>query len=290
VQNRYVNDEWHYQSRALGALLPEVDQFMLGFRIIPALDPLFTLQQARVLSKDTQVIYAELEADRDFHALGSVMPDAYDDLWGLSSRRGHYFLYVPPALDRTKPAPALVFLHGSGGNFKSYTWLLSKIADELGMVLIAPSDGMGDWDAKRSPQTVANALDDAAKIIRLDAGRMHLAGLSNGGMGVSRVAGSVVGKRFCSLVFLSPVCDQGVLGSSAFSDNWKSLPILVITGTADDRVPLEYVNKSAAMMKRSGATVEQSVYSDANHFLFFSHRERCLKEMSSWLSKTHPRG
>jgi pimeloyl-ACP methyl ester carboxylesterase len=285
VQNRYVGGAWHYQRCALGALLPEVDQFMLGFPLVPAVDPLFTRKQARSVSRLTSSIYAELEADADFRALGSVMPDAYDDLWGRHFDHGHYFLYVPPQLDRKTPAPALVFLHGSGGNFKAYTWLLSRVADERRMVLIAPSCGIGNWEAQRGPLAVAAALDDAAKALPLDMSQVHLAGLSNGGLGVSRTAASEAGKRFRSLIFLSPVGDETALASSAFASQWRDKPVLVITGETDDRVPLAYVNGIAATMRNSGASVEMSTYPNADHFLFFSHRDQCLEQLSAWVKR-----
>jgi pimeloyl-ACP methyl ester carboxylesterase len=284
VQNCYADGGWHYQRQALGALLPEVDQFMLGFQIVPALDPLLTWRQTRTLAAETRTIYAALEADEDFHALGSVMPDAYDDLWGLRTPPPHYYLYIPQHLDRRTRAPALVFLHGSGGNFKSYVWLLSRIADDLGMILVAPSFGMGDWDAKRAPSLVAKVLADAARRAPLDESRMHLVGLSNGGLGVSRLAASAIADRFCSLTFLSPVCDQAALKTPAFRLAWNGKPVLVISGAEDDRVPLSYVKESVAILKTAGASVEFSIYDDANHFLFFSHRERCLPEMKDWLS------
>jgi pimeloyl-ACP methyl ester carboxylesterase len=284
VCNRYVGGGWNYDTMALGALLPEVDQFMLGFKWMPALDPLFTTQQAATLSALTRTIYAELEADPDFHALGSVMPNAYQELWGRHFDNGHYFLYVPPQLDQAKPAPALVFLHGSGGNFKAYTWLLSQVADELGMVLIAPSCGMGNWDAKLGPRAVTAALDDAAKTILLDSGNIHLMGLSNGGLGVSRMAAGIDGGRFSSLVFLSAVCDQAALGSLSFAATWKDKPVLVLTGRDDDRVPLAYEQNCADMMECAGVLVDMSIFDAADHFLFFSHRGEVIANLSAWLA------
>lgn len=283
VQNRYVGGAWHYPRRALGALLPEVDQFMLGLKLIPAVDSLFTMKQARSVTGLLRTIYGELEADADFHALGSVMPDVYDHLWGRQFDRGHYFLYVPPRLDRKTPAPALVFLHGSGGNFKAYTWLLSRVADECGMVVIAPSHGMGNWRAPGGTRAVVAALDDAAKVVPLDLNQVHLAGLSNGGLGVSRAAASDDGKRFRSVIFLSPVCDETALRTPGFARQWRGKPVLIITGETDDRVPLPYVNAAAATMRDSGASVEMSAYADADHFLLFSHRARFQEQLSGWL-------
>lgn len=285
VKNCYVGGTENYQRYALGALLPEVDQFMLGFKLVTAVDSLFTVKQARALGILTSTIYAELEADADFNALGSVMPDAYDELWGRRFDRGHYFLYVPPTLNRKIPAPVLVFLHGSGGNFKAYTWLLSRVADERGMVLIAPTCGMGNWDGPQGIGAVSAALDAAAKSVPLDMSQVHLAGLSNGGLGVSRVAASDLGKRFRSLIFLSGVCDEAAIAMRGFADQWRGKPVLVITGDSDDRVPLWFVNRYASSMRNAGARVETSTYENADHFLFFSHRDRCLAQLSDWLKQ-----
>jgi len=285
VQNRYSDGGWHYQRFTLGALLPEIDQFLLGFKLVPMADPLFTLKQGRSVSGLTRKIYAELEADEDFRALGSVMPEAYNEIWGQPFDHGHYFLYVPPRLDRKTPAPALVFLHGSGGNFKAYTWLLSKVADERGMVLVAPTFGMGNWNPQHSVQVVMAALDDAARAVPIDMSHVHLAGLSNGGLGVSHVAASEAGRRFHSLIFLSPVCDEAALGSKEFSTQWRDKPVLIITGQEDDRVPLPYVVTCAGIMKSAGARVEMSAYAGADHFLVFSYRERFVQQLSDWLGR-----
>jgi predicted esterase len=285
VQNRYSDGGWHYQRFTLGALLPEIDQFLLGFRLVPMADRLFTMKQARSVSGLTRKIYAELEADEDFHALGSVMPEAYNEIWGQPFDHGHYFLYVPPHLDRKTPAPALVFLHGSGGNFKAYTWLLSKVADERGMVLVAPTFGMGNWDPQHSAPVVMAALNDAARVVPLDMNHVHLAGLSNGGLGVSQVAASEAGRQFHSFIFLSPVCDEDALGSKAFSIHVYDKPVLIVTGKEDDRVPLPFVVTCAGIMKKAGAHVEMNAYAGADHILVFSHRERFLKQLSDWLGR-----
>jgi pimeloyl-ACP methyl ester carboxylesterase len=285
VQNRYSHRDGHYQRHALGALLPEIDQFLLGFQLVPAMDSLFTKQQARSLSQLTKSIYAELEADPDFHRLGSVLPEAYDEIWARPFDHGHYFLYIPPQLDRKKPSPALVFLHGSGGNFKAYTWLLSRVADERNMVLIAPTFGFGNWEGDAGSRAVAAALDDAGKVLPLNMNQVHLAGLSNGGLGVSRLAASEAGRRFRSLVFISPVCDETAIVSPTFATQWRDKPVLVVTGDADDRVPLPYVTSWAGLMRTARARVEMSTYAAADHFLLFSHRDKFLRELSAWLKQ-----
>jgi predicted esterase len=283
VCHRYVGGGWHFQAHSLGNLLPELDQFRAGFPLISALDPLFTRQQARALADLTTAIYDELEADPDFHALGSAMPEAYAELLGRDFEHGHYFLYVPSGADRATPRPALVFLHGSGGNFKAYTWLLAQVADRVGCVLVAPSFGMGDWREPDTSRVVEAALDDAARDIPLDRSRLHLVGLSNGGLGVSQ-AGASIGSRFQSLTFLSPVIDTRAIASAEFTRNWRGRPIRILTGADDDRVPLDFVLQAADTLRSGGADLDLRTVENADHFLLFSHRTEVLRQIEDWLA------
>ena len=282
VQHHFADKGGAFRRHALGNLLPEVDQFMLGFRLVPAMDPLFTMEQSKKLSRLTASLYQELESDNDFHALGSMMPEAYDELWGQRFDHGHYFLYVPERLDRHQPQPALVFLHGSGGNFKAYTWLLSKVADDLGMILVAPSYGMGNWHEPDTSRIVQAALDDAAKVITIAPRQMHLIGLSNGGLGVSQ-AGSSLGDTFQSLTFLSPVFDGPMVRSPPFVQHWRGRPVLVISGRSDDRVPFAYVTETVSTMISEGIAVTLKPVDGADHFMLFSHSDAVIGMVSTWL-------
>jgi pimeloyl-ACP methyl ester carboxylesterase len=282
VQHRYAGGSWHFQRYALGNIVPEIDQFRMGFSVVSCIDPLFDRRQAKALGRWTTTIYDELEADADFHALGSVMPNA--DLRGEVFEHGHYFLYIPTRLDRKSAQPALVFLHGSGGNFKAYTWLLAKVADRLGCVVIVPSFGMGNWSEPESTRVVMNAIEDAGRVVKIDPRRRHLVGLSNGGLGVSQIAVSA-GSEFRSLVFLSPVFDQREIESVGFGKQWSGRPVLVITGKADDRVSFEYVGANVRTMQDAGAKVTLEAVDAADHFLFFSHEALVLARLEAWLKE-----
>ncbi len=284
IQHRYVDDAWHFRRFAFGNLLPEIDQFRFGFQIVPAVDRLFTQQQAGHLSGLTTAIYDKLESDPEFHALGSVMPEAYDELWGLDFDHGHYFLYVPSGLDRNTPHPAIVFLHGSGGNFKAYAWLLAKVADKLGMVVIAPSFGLGNWHEPHSSRVVRLAISDASRLVKLDTPQLHLMGLSNGGLGTSQ-CGATLGAEFKTLTFLSPVFDLSAITAATFESHWRGRGVLIISGTADDRVPFGYVSESAMQMKSAGISVTMHAVANADHFMLFSHEAEVLGEIEAWMRR-----
>ena len=266
-----------------GNFVPEVDQLMACFTVMSAVDSLFTLRQSSELKAWTRQIYTEIEADPDFAQLGSAMPLVYDEILGLSPKVGHVFVYVPLGLDRTKAAPVLVFFHGSGGNFKAYLWVLSKVADRLGMVLVAPSFGAGNWRLPETEEAFDRAMLAAGKHVRVALENVHVAGLSNGGLAVSQLA-SVRGLRLRSVIFLSPVFDGERIGSNDFALQCRTRPMLVLTGGEDDRIPLGYVESAVGVIAGAGAVPSLDVVPAANHFLLFSHRERAVATLVDWLS------
>ena len=184
IHARYSTNSGRPTRWSVGSLLPEIDQIHLGYAAAVAFDPLFTQRQRTDLSAMTDSMYAEMAADADFTAVGSALSSIYREISFEDFRDGHYFHYIPANVDRCKPTPALVFLHGSGGNFKAYIWLLTKMADELGITVIAPSFGMGNWEKRGGYETITRAIEDAGKHAAIDPDQIHLMGLSNGGKGL----------------------------------------------------------------------------------------------------------
>lgn len=275
----------HFNRFVLTNIVPELEQLNMAFSFMPYADPILTTAQAKDLAGMTTEIYREMEADDDFRALGSVMGWAYGQLVGRPFDKGHYYLYVPQNRG-AEPMPALVFLHGSAGNFKAYTWILSQLAEEKGMVLIAPSYGFGSWD-HAGVDVVQRALTDVQQSIALDRDQIYLAGLSNGGLGVSQVA-LEMDQQFRGLIFISPVMHPSIVDSRQFHALWNGRPVLVISGAEDRRVPSLYVQRRIANLAAGGVNVSSSLYAGSDHFLFFSHRERMLREVSDWLTAVAP--
>lgn len=283
VQHRFVQTV-SFPRYTLANIIPEIEQINLGFVVMPYLDRLFTTEQARRVAPFTLALYRDMENDPDFHQLGSVMGWAYAEVLGLPFEVGHYYVYIP----KNRPAgplPAIIFLHGSFGNFKTYTWVWSKLAEREGLVIITPSYGFGNWHSADSVTLIAQVLADAATQVELNPNRLYLAGLSNGGLGVSRLA-SAQPEKFRGLIFLSPVMNTTLVDSSTFHQAWHERPVLVITGAADERIPLSYVKQRVATFKAGGVPVTERVYPDETHFLFFSQPEAVLSDISAWLATT----
>ena len=266
---------------SLANLLPEGDQLLLGFSFMPVVDRLLTTTQASELKRLTASLYRELEGDADFHTLGSAMSEPYGELLGQAGKSGHSYVYLPTGADRSQPRATLVFFHGSGGNFKAYLWILSKLADRLGFALVAPSNGLGNWTETESRLGLDNALAAVSQVASIDRTRIHILGLSNGGLAISQLASSQ-GSQFASMVFLSPVFANEEIRSVSFAEQCRGRRVLVVTGSADDRVPLSYVEENAARMTRTGVKVKLKTFDGAGHFLLFSHRVQLMQVLEEW--------
>jgi pimeloyl-ACP methyl ester carboxylesterase len=272
-----------FQRYALANIIPETEQMNLGLLLMPYLDAIFTVEQAQRVGPFTLELYQEMENDPHFHRLGSVLGWAYAEVVGLPFDVGHYYLYIPQ--NRSEgPLPAIVFLHGSLGNFKSYTWVWARFAEENGYVIIAPSFGFGNWLRPGGVEAVTRALDDAATVVELDPNRVYLAGISNGGLGVSRLA-MASPEQFRGLIFLSPVMATEIVDSAEFLDTWRGCPVLVITGEVDRRIPFKYVTTRVSNLQAGGVEVTYITYPDEDHFLFFSQPASVLNDIVDWLSE-----
>lgn len=281
VHHRYYHSG-QYGRFALSNIIPETEQINLGFTVMPYVDPLLTVEQSRRVSAFTMDIYREMEQDSNFHELGSAMNLAYADLWGRPLDVGHYYLYVPHNRP-TVPLPAIVFLHGSAGNFKAYTWIWSKLAEAEGFVIIAPSYGFGNWD-ETGAAIVLQAIEDAKRLVNIDENRLYLAGLSNGGLGVSQLA-QMAPEMFQGLIFLSPVMDTHIVDSTQFQAAWANRPVLVISGEIDKRIPISYVEQRIANLERGHVNVTTAIYPNEDHFLVFSQPDSVMQTIAEWLSR-----
>ncbi len=281
IHSRFSDGGWHYDRFSPGSVLPEIDQIHLGYVAACAFDPFFTQKQRRDLSAMTDAIDTKINSDADFKSCGSALPAIYRELTFGEFRDGHYFHYIPAKVDREKPVPALVFLHGSGGNFKAYIWLLSQIADELGITVIAPTFGMGNWEKRGAYEAITLAIADAGKHAAIDPDQIHLMGLSNGGKGLC-LAESTAGPKFRSLIFLSAVLHDRIR-PAALAARLQPRRALILSGGSDDRVPWEYVSSYAEKLKTGGLDVTTRRFEGEDHFLFFRQHAEILKLIAGWI-------
>ena len=103
---------------------------------------------------------------------------------GLDSGRDA-LLYVPEELAADGPAPFALMLHGAGGSGQSAMGMTRDLADELGVVVLAPDSRGRTWDiilGEYGPDVefLERALQAVFSSCSVDAKRIAVGGFSDG--------------------------------------------------------------------------------------------------------------
>lgn len=216
--------------------------------------------------------YAEMAKDRGFRRLAGVA-----SLAALPSDPGHYFRVVPEGYDASKKWPAVVFLHGWGGNFKFYPWWWSRFSEEHGVVVILPTYRMGGWWTERGVQNALGALDETAAELSLDPRRVFLAGHSNGGMGLWAV------QRARPEAFAGLVSISGALLDVSDAKPAARVPVLCLAGGKDPNVPAAASRRAAEAIRAAGGRAEFEELPEADHFLMATDAEAVYGRLARFL-------
>ena len=269
-----------YQRISMANLVPEMDQLLLATYVIPAIDPLMDKSSTTELRDQVSSVYGEMQRAPEFECLGSVLNQTYQHIFTGKPPVGHFYEYIP----QNKPGrlPAVIFLHGSLGNFKGYLWVWKRIADEQGFAILAPTFGTGNWDEPGGEDAIERMLQYCKSHSKIDSSRIYLAGISNGGRGVC-LGVKRSPDAYRGLIFISPVLDQEMLLTNQFANAWKNKPVLILHGTADNRISVDYIKDAIESLKNKGIRIDSELYDAQTHFLFFTIRDKVQDRIGSWL-------
>ena len=262
---------------SVGNMIPEADQAAVGADLAAAVDRHMDKARARRARGLFAPAYQAMARDPAFREMGSVMAFAYEDARGGQVERGHYVALVP-----RQPKAALLFLHGSVGNFSLYWYLLSELARRHGVAVLCPSFGIGNWQRPGGVETALSAAEDACRRFGLDPGRLFIAGLSNGGRGVTRVLAAEP-RRFRGAILLSAVQEDEPVARGISAGAWAGLPVLLIHGEEDERIAVARVVASSDRMRAAGAQLTRLLIPGEDHFVLLSQRERVLPYIANWI-------
>ena len=183
---------------------------------------------------------------------------------GLQSASWSDLVLVDP-----EPGPfadaAVVFLHGSAGNFVLPCFELGKAVRSLGVTTACPSaNWAAEWDSENGRITLETTLT----LLRgRGMKRFVLAGLSAGGYGASLLAPKMKG-TFVGLLLLS--------GADPAAET-AGIPTLVIHGTHDTMADIADAERYVAN------TNARFIEVDAGHFAFLVRSEPIARDIRSFV-------
>jgi pimeloyl-ACP methyl ester carboxylesterase len=189
-------------------------------------------------------------------ALALQQPDRFDTI-------------VVAPTQSVAPRVGVIFLHGFGGNFTLQCWLFAHALQPSGITTFCPSTSWrADWWREQGKATVSQAL---VEMRRRGIARIYLAGLSNGGVGVSRLAPEL-SEQISGLVLISGVDPDAQI---------PQLPILIIQGVQDERMPVTLAQRYAAVA-RSRATLHAL---PGDHFVLAKRVDEVQQIIAAWFAE-----
>lgn len=192
-------------------------------------------------------------------------------------------LYVPAGYVATKPAPLVLMLHGATGSARGALRPFRELADDAGLVLLAPESRGMTWDAIRGDYGPDIAFIDRAltwvfQRVGIDAGRLTIEGFSDGATYALGV-GLTNGDLFQRVIAFSP-------GFILPIDAHAQPHVFISHGTRDQILPIEQCSRRIVpQLERAKYDVEYREF-DGPHTV----PPDIARDAIAWMSAVPARG
>jgi predicted esterase len=156
--------------------------------------------------------------------------------------------------------------------------MLREIADDQGYAVISLNGGFGSWD-----KPFLSSIEKLIENPRFDKSKLLAIGLSNGAKGINALIATPIGESLLGVVYISPAFSFPQMLQPSFLINIRKKPALILHGTIDDRVPLNFVEQAAIHLKNLTAVVQLKTWENEDHFLLLSRHEELHDMISNWV-------
>ena len=157
-----------------------------------------------------------------------------------------YSVHVGSSYDPGKPTPLVIVLHGGGGTGKGMVRLtdFNALADRENFIVVYPDGFEKHWNDGRGVQWqshientddvgfISALIDRLSAELNIDAKRVYVTGISNGGMMSHRLGCELPQK----IAAIAPVASNIPVNQASVWSPSRPVPVLIINGTED---PLE---------------------------------------------------
>jgi predicted esterase len=261
----------------IAALFSESMQVQIGAKVALVIPNLITPDQSDRAADLAASVYAEMEQVPEWAFVHSSLGYTYESILHIAGEPNQYFVYIPPH-DRGTKLPVVLFLHGYGGNFTSYLYLLSQAADNAQFAIVAPTYKQGIWNQEAIP-FVEKVMTEAGNKFPIDTERITLMGISNGGLIMSNFI-PAFSSQLRNVVFLSTYMELAqYITPSVLTVLQNVNTVKVIYGENDDRIEVSNMPTKVLKLRENGVNALDIQVPDEDHFLFFSQPDKVLNEL-----------
>ena len=253
-------------TRWVNYLVDEQDSILFGEAAM--------LRMGGVSSPEHENIASALHsAYSEIKATHTVFPSPFASTYlGFQNLSAFDVVIIEPEQEAPTKA-GVIFLHGYMGNVTSQCWRIAQAVQKLGMVTVCPSTNWtGDW---WTPPGEAMLRATFRYLREQGIEKIYLGGFSNGGVGVSRLAPKLALEGAPGGLFLIAGSTNGV------EIKKTGLPVLVIQGAQDTRMPAAAARQFIAEVGASATYVEL----ESDHFLIMKQPAFVQEAITAWLTK-----
>jgi pimeloyl-ACP methyl ester carboxylesterase len=254
--------------RATGALLPEAVTIK-GVVLMGQGRVGLSTKEVKGLYAGLDKVYGSISSDPLFKGVNSVLPFCLAD---TPPSQGHYFAYYPDKA--SAESPVIVFLHGFGGNFLFYTYLLKEEFPDA--VILLPSWGASWYDG--TMQYLNDMYSDVKRRESLAIRAPCLMAISAGGPGGFRLYNEAP-RRFSCLVSLAAAPSSRVLPTLK-----PELKVLMVNGKHDSGLPISVVQSVADRLAERLARFQFHIV-DSDHYFLLTKRQETFRVIKAFVAK-----
>lgn len=175
-----------------------------------------------------------------------------------------YYLFVPDGLDKSKPAPLLVLLHGSGRDGRSLVDAWKDVASREGIIIVGPNSlNSAEWQIPvDGPDFIYEVVEELKTKYPIDPRRVYLFGHSGGAIQALHLA------LYESEYFAAAVAHAGVIDPKMMPFIEKvprKIPISIFVGTSDQFFPLKDVRATRDALNKNGFNAQLTEIKNHTH-------------------------
>ena len=246
-------------------LIDEQDSILFGEATLLRLGGVWPHEQENIVHS-LYTAYSELKT------IQSVFPSPFVSTYLNFQMPASFDTIVIEPETKQPSNVGVVFLHGYMGNVMIQCWRIAQAVQKLGAITVCPStDWTGDW---WEPQGQAIVRDTFRYLHERGIQTIYLGGFSNGSIGTSRLAPTLANEdgSLRGLILIAGVINPTDIRQTG-------LPVLVIQGTQDQRMPVSNAQEFAKEVGELATYV--GIQSD--HFLIMKEPVLVQKAITAWL-------